>query len=138
MSTPDRGVSVESRAHPTGVCHAWYQIPAATIATLNLYAFEDIAAADAGYQTLADSASAINPEYDVPTESPDVSTAAPDADALHVACAARVGNAWCIVVSRYGHRVYWLSVSHLAPSGLTKDDLYRLVQAMNSKLMSSP
>jgi hypothetical protein len=138
MTTPDRGVTVESGAHPRGVCHAGYSLSGGTLAYLDIYDFDDAASADAGYQTLADAASAINPEYDAPTDSPDVSGAAPDADALHVACAARVGNAWCGVVSRYGHRVYWLSVSHLAPSGLTQDDLYRLVEAMNSKLMSSP
>lgn len=134
MTTPDRGVSAESGAHPSSVCSVGYSLRGGTIATLNLYKFEEPSAAETGFKNLAAVAGSINPDFDTPVEPLEVTDAAPHADGLYIECHMRAGDTYCTVVARYAVTTYWLSVSHLAASGFTEADLARVVDALDGRL----
>lgn len=138
MTTPDRGVSVESGARPSSVCSVGYSLPGGTIATLNLYVFEEPGAAEAGFGNLAAVAGSINPAFDTAQAPLEVSDAAPHADSLYAECHVRAADTYCTVVARYAIHTYWLSVSHLDASGFTQEDISRVVEVLESKLMPSP
>jgi hypothetical protein len=135
MSTPDRGVLVESGGHPIAVCDAVYYLHHGA-AFLDLYVFDNSKMAETARQNLFDAAVSINPEFDVYVEPPSVSDAAPHADSLDITCDARVSRTVCTVVARYGFRVYWLSVSQQESATFTHDDLRRVIEVMDATLMS--
>jgi len=137
MSTPDRGVSIESLTQPNSVCHVGYQHPGGGSAILNLYAFDDIDRAKTGFQHLSERASIINPEFDIHEQSPLLSSVAQHANDLSIACHARVSRKTCTVVARYGLRVYWFDISQPPVSEFIQDHLPQVIEAMESKMMSN-
>jgi len=137
MSTPDRGVSIESLTQPNSVCHVGYQYPGGGGAILNLYAFDDIDRAKTGFQQLSERAATINPDFDTHEQPPLLSSLAQHANDLSIACHARVSRKTCTVVARYGLRVYWFDISQPSVSGFIQDHLPQVIEAMESKMMSN-
>lgn len=138
FDTPDRGVTIESQAGPSGVCSTGASIPGGGGAIVNLYRFETITSAEEGYKNLMGRAQHFNPEYDNPYTAPGISTSSFAADRMWVGCSTSKVDAdtSCRAVAQYRSHVYWLSLSHLEAAALTEADLARVMQGIEKKLLT--
>ena len=139
LGNPDRGISAESRAHPTAVCGTTGSIPGGGVAVINLYQFQDPTAAKHGYDNLVETAQWANPDFYTPIIPNAIAVANLSPDDIWNGCFSSIvdGDSRCRVVARYADFVYWLSLSHLEDAGLTEADLPPIMSAMENNIISS-